>query len=147
MKHKIRDFFLLVCAGLVLVSLPVFLTHLSPIRVDLPQITQQEVTEQDELHQQRQQQQAKASAAKARWQKIATCEIDEDCIIVDKDPCGCLSGPSGVVAINALYTLEFDKMQARSVTKTCPDTEPSTEKECSDTAQAVCQANLCKIIY
>ena len=145
MNHKVRDLFLLVCSGLVLVALPILMTQLSPIQVDLPTIAKEEVEETENTQQR--QQQSKAAAARARLQKISRCETDEDCIIVDKDPCGCLSGPSGVTAINALYTLEFDKIQSRSMTKTCPDAEPSTEKECSDTAQAVCRANMCKIIY
>ncbi len=146
MSHKIRDMFLLICSGLVLVSLPIFLTHLSPIHVDLSQGTQKDTAESEEAAASRQTPQSKAAALKAKLQKISSCEIDEDCVIVDKDPCGCFAGPSGVTAINALHTLEFDKMQSHAITKACPEIQ-STEQECSDTARAVCRDNTCKIIY
>ena len=138
--------FLLICAGVVLVSLPVFLTHLSPIQVNLSKAAQKDTAEPEEAMPSRQSQPSKEAALKAKLQKISGCEADEDCVIVDKDPCGCFIGPSGVTAINALYTLEFDKMQSHAITKACPEI-PSTEQACSDTARAVCQDNTCKIIY
>lgn len=143
MKSTLRDMLLLVCAGLVLVLMPILLSNLSPMPVQLSSIEETDV----EQHEEKQQQDARAQAAKAKMRKIISCEQDEDCIIVDKDPCGCLVGPEGVTAINALHTLEFDQLQPRSGTKTCPETQPSTEAECSQTAQAVCQAKQCKIVY
>ena len=84
--------------------------------------------------------------AKARSVNFA-CKADEDCIIVDKDPCGCLVGPKGVVAINASRSLEFTKSLGNVLAKACPDGAPSQEKECSPNARAVCRNKTCKIIY
>ena len=147
MRSTLRDMLLLVCAGLVLVILPVFLTRLSPIEVNFPVVNQDTLGPLEPPSQQVSAQSSKAAALKAKMRKIHSCENDEDCIIVDKDPCGCLVGPAGVTAINALYTLDFDKLQTHTFTETCPDAEPSTEQECSASAHAVCQANVCKIVY
>lgn len=144
MKRKTRDSIALLCALVLLVLLPFFLSHTSPIVVELPEIKQEEVLAQEEKEQKK----AQVKAVRAKTRKIYACETDEDCIIVDKDPCGCLIGPAGVTAINALYTLEFNSVILKNVVaQTCPDTAPSTEKECSPGAQAVCQANTCKIVY
>ena len=143
MRSNLKEFFFLICAGLILASLPLFWANQHPIEVSLPQVSQADVEAQKE----RQQKEAVAAAARDRVRRVAACEADEDRIIVDKDPCGCLIGPQGVTAINALHTLEFNKMQSQVIAKTCPDTEPSTEKECSETAQAVCSNGFCKIVY
>lgn len=144
MNRKMRDRIALFCAFVLLALLPFFLSRTRPIAVDLPEISKEEVVAQEEKEQKK----AQVKAVRAKTRKIYACESDEDCIIVDKDPCGCLIGPAGVTAINALYTLEFNSMNLQNVVaKTCPDTAPSTEKECSATAQAVCQAQTCKIVY
>ncbi|MBR4591838.1 MAG: hypothetical protein IKO35_01345 [Elusimicrobiaceae bacterium] len=141
--NRIKNIIFLVLAGLVLLLIPLFLSKDEPIPVDFPRLTQQEV----EAREEQKQQEAQTAAQKEKMRRIYGCQTDEDCIIVDKDPCGCLIGPQGVTAINALYTLEFNQMQSRSITKTCPDTPPSKARDCSPSAQAVCRANTCKIEY
>lgn len=143
MKNKLKNLLLLACAGCVLVLIPVFFTQDKPIEVTIPTLTEKEFTAQQET----QQKAAQATAQKARVRRVFRCQADEDCIIVDKDPCGCLIGPEGVTAINASYTLDFDKMQSRAVTKACPDRAPSQEKECSPSAVPVCRENVCRIAY
>lgn len=143
MKNKLKNLVLLASAGCVLVLIPVFFTQDKPIEVTLPTLTEQKFTEQQEM----QQKAAQATAQKARVRRVFRCQADEDCIIVDKDPCGCLIGPEGVTAINASYTLDFDKMQSGAVTKACPDRAPSQEKECSPSAVPVCRENVCRIEY
>lgn len=143
MKDKLKSVLWLVCAVCVLASIPVFLSKDNPIEADVPTLTLEEVTQQEEA----QQKTAQASAKKAKVRRVFRCQADEDCIIVDKDPCGCLVGPEGVTAINAEYTLDFNRMQSQALTKACPDREPSHERECSPSAEAVCQENVCKIVY
>ena len=143
MNKRIRDCVAFFCAVGLLVLLTMFMMHIRPIEVDLPQISMQDIT----AHQEKEQKKAQESAARAKIRKIYACETDEDCIIVDKDPCGCAAGPSGVTAINALYTLEFNSLNLkRSIAKTCAEI-PSTEKECSPNAQAVCRSKTCTITY
>ena len=126
MKYKIKELLLLCCAVGVLALLPLLYSKDMPIEVNVPALNSKEMdVKAEEQHR----------------------EADEDCIIVDKDPCGCLVGPSGVTAINAEYTLDFNKMQSNLVAKACPDRAPSTERECSPDAQAVCVENVCKIRF
>lgn len=143
MKTKLKALLLLACAGCVLVSIPVFLAKDNPIEVNMPSLTDAEASAREEA----QQKAAQASAHKAKVRRVFRCETDDDCIIVDKDPCGCLVGPEGVTAINAAYTLEFNKMQSGMLAKACPDSAPSQEKECSPSAQPVCRENVCQISY
>lgn len=143
MKTKIKALCLLVCAACMLVLIPVFLSKDNPIEVSMSVLTEQQAAAQEQA----QQKAAQSSAQKARVRRILRCETDDDCIIVDKDPCGCLVGPEGVTAINASYTLEFNKMQSGVLAKACPDRAPSQEKECSPSAAAVCRENVCQIAY
>lgn len=143
MKHKIKSLCLLGCAACVLVLIPVFLSKDNPIEISMPVLTEQEAVAQEQA----QQKAAQISAQKAKVRRVFRCQTNDDCIIVDKDPCGCLVGPEGVTAINAAHTLEFDKMQSSVVTKACPDRAPSQEKECSPSAVAVCRENMCQIKY
>ena len=143
MKSKIKSALLLVCAGIAVVLIPVFLSKDTPIEVSVTERTKTKLAEQEA----EQQQEAQAQAAKNRTRRVYRCQVDEDCIIVDKDPCGCLVGPSGVTAINAAYTLDFNRMNVRSLTKACPETAPSMERECSPSAHAVCAEQVCKIAY
>ncbi len=145
MRSKIKDIFLLVCTGVILVLLPVFLSRNKPIQMDLPILTPEEAPKEAPKPAPPPVEQQPAPTPKIN--KLAVCEEDEDCIIVDQDPCGCLSGPEGVTAINALYTLEFNEQHAGVITKACPDVPPSTERECSEMAQAVCINKQCKIVY
>ena len=143
MKAKLKAACLLVCALGILSLIPVFLSKDEPITVSVPllDVAQMEAKEAQE------QKAAEQAAAQAKRRRLYSCTVDEDCIIVDKDPCGCLVGPQGVTAINAAYTLDFNKQQSNLITKACPEGEPSMEKECSPTAQAVCEQNYCTIIY
>ena len=87
------------------------------------------------------------AARKVRLNRIYSCQQDEDCLIVDKDPCGCAAGPSGVVAINVNYITDFNALQgSKMLTKACAD-QVSVIKECSPSARAVCKAHVCKIDY
>ncbi len=143
MKNKIKSLCLLICAACVLVLIPVFFTQDHPIEVSVPVLTEQQAAAQEEA----QQKAAQASAHKAKVRRIFRCQTDDDCVIVDKDPCGCLVGPEGVTAINAAHTLEFNTMQSGVLAKACPNGTPSRENECSPLARAVCRENMCHIDY
>lgn len=143
MKKMITNICLLTCTAAVLLLAAFFLSHDSPIPVQIPRLDAAELTAQKEANQHAQQE----AARKARLRRVFLCQEDADCIIVDKDPCGCTVGPQGVVAINVNYTADFDKFYgSKMVTKACP-TQLSREKECSPTARGVCKAGTCKIIY
>lgn len=143
MKNTIKNVILLSCTGLVIVLIPMLYSKDSPIQVTVPHLNLQELEEQEK--------QQKAEQARAldalRRQRVNSCKRSDDCIIVDKDPCGCLVGPQGVTAINAFYTADFDLLQSRTVTKACPDKAPSKVRECSATARAACVKGKCKIVY
>ena len=143
MKAKLKTACLLICALGILSLIPVFLSKDEPITVSVPLLD----AAQMEAKEAQEQKAAEQAAAQAKRRRLYSCTVDEDCIIVDKDPCGCLVGPQGVTAINAAYTLDFNKQQSNLITKACPEGEPSMEKECSPTAQAVCEQNYCTIIY
>ena len=143
MKLKIKEVLLWLCALAALGMIPVFIEKDTPIEVSVPVLNEAQLAAKEA----REQKAAQASAAQAAMRRMVSCSVNEDCIIVDKDPCGCLVGPEGVTAINAAYTLDFNKFQSGSVTKACPEGAPSTERECSPSAQAVCQDNVCRISY
>ena len=144
MKNKIKNILYICLAVFVLALIPLFLGQISPTQVDLPELSLQELEEQEQVRQKA----AHASAQRALERKMFRCEQDDDCIIVDKDPCGCLVGPKGITTINAAYTLEFTKKQSRGImAEACPDGAPSQEKECSASARPVCQEHVCKIVY
>lgn len=143
MNSKIRDIIALVSAVVILGSLSSFLARVKPIEVNLPQLSKEDIVAQEEIKQKQEQ----AAALQNKMRRIYACTLDEDCIIVDKDPCGCLIGPEGVTAINAMYTLEYNQLMSRSVTTTCPDITPSTERECSPSALPICMSNMCRIAY
>ena len=143
MKKIIKNTVLLVCAGLIVILIPVLFSNDSPIPVNVSHLNLQELEEQEK---QRQAEQQKV-LQEQRKDRVNRCAHNDDCIIVDKDPCGCLIGPKGVTAINALYTIDFNMLQEKSVTKTCPTTAPSTVRECSPSAHAVCVKKRCKIAY
>lgn len=143
MKFKIKELLLFLCALGVLALIPVFLKQDNPIEVSVPVLNAEQMAAKEA----KQQKVVQQSAAQTRMKRMVSCSLDEDCIIVDKDPCGCLVGPEGVTAINAAYTLDFNAFQAHLVTKTCPEGAPSTERECSPSAQAMCVERVCKIVY
>ena len=143
MKKLITNVFLLVCTVGVLLLIPLFLSHDSPIPVDIPQLSVEEMAAQKEAADKA----AQEAARKARLARVYSCKQDEDCLIVDKDPCGCMVGPKGVVAININYITDFNAInKVKMVTKACPQ-KVSKEKECSPSARAVCKARRCKISY
>lgn len=143
MNKLIKNVILWTCAACVLLLIPILYSNDAPIQIDVPHLNLQELEEQEK---QQQAEQARALEA-IRKQRVNSCKRNDDCIIVDKDPCGCLVGPQGVTAINALYTLDFNMLQAKTVTKACPDRAPSKVRECSATARAVCVKRKCKIVY
>ncbi len=142
MKKIIHNTCLLVCAAGVLLLIPFFLKQATVIEVDVPQITVAQLEAQKEQTAQAQ----RAARRQAKLNRIYSCQTDEDCIIVDKDPCGCAIGPSGVTAINSNYITDFDELNRQPNAKACPDVI-STQRECSETAQAVCKAKTCKIVF
>ncbi len=143
MKKIITNILLLACTVGVVLLIPLFLSHDSPIQVEIPQLDAAELAAQKEAAAQAE----KAAARKARTNRIYSCQMDEDCIIVDKDPCGCAAGPKGVVAVNIDFITDFNATNhAGLVTKACSSTV-SQEKECSPTAKAVCKARVCRITY
>lgn len=143
MKKMISNIVLLTFTIVVLALIPLFLSHNTPIKVDIPQLTKEELTAQKEESEKA----AQAAARKAKLARIYSCKQDADCLIVDKDPCGCYAGPSGVVAININYITDFNALNSsRMVTKAC-SAKASTIKECSASARAVCKARSCKITY
>lgn len=143
MKKLIKNVLCLCGAVLIGMWLSLLMRNSTPLDVEVPVIHAEEITAKEEA----QHKAAQASAARAMQKRIFSCATDEDCIIVDKDPCGCLVGPQGVTAINAAYTIDFNKLQEKNVTKTCPEVSPSTTKECSPSARAVCEDRACKIAY
>ena len=142
MNKMIKNIILIVATVGVAFLVPLFLAHDVPIEVNIPRLNVQELAAQKEATEQAE----KQAQREARIRRVYACQVDEDCIIVDKDPCGCAVGPKGVVAVNVNLITEFNAINNSQVTKTCPDTI-STEKECSETAQAICRARTCKISY
>ncbi len=139
----IKNIVLIAATAVVIFLIPLFLAHDSPIQVNLPRLDAQEMAAKKEAAEQAEKQAQRA----ARARRVYACETDEDCIIVEKDPCGCAIGPKGVEAINVNFITDYNAIHSKNVlAKTCPD-ELSTEKECSPDAEAVCRARTCKIKY
>lgn len=144
MKKTLKNLILCICTGCVLLLIPILYSKDAPIEVSVPHLNLQELEAQEK---QQQEEQARALEA-TRWHRVSSCKRNDDCIIVDLDPCGCLVGPQGVTAINALYTPDFVLLQSKkNTTKACPNKAPSKVRECSSTARAVCLKNKCKIAY
>lgn len=142
MKKKIRKVALIACIVLVVGLTGLFLSHDSVIEVTVPQVSAAQIAAQKEVE-------AKQNQAIQRQKllsRIVSCRADEDCIIVDKDPCGCAAGPRGVTAVNVNYITQFTQINKQPSTKTCSETLSSV-KECSPNARAVCKAHICKIKY
>lgn len=153
MDKKIYAWLLLGCGAVVLLACVIFFQHKKPIAVDIPIFTAKEVGEyKAQLEQEAQRRQIMMEQARKRSEKenrMLRCSSDDECVIVDSNPCGCLKGPSGVTTINGAFSLEFTALMEKKfgIATACPSTPASTEKECSPTAEAVCRENLCKIIY
>lgn len=149
MKEKLREFGLLVLAVCVILLAPVFFARNTPIEVEFPEFTVAQAEEDSAKNAEEAaaaEARARAEARERAQRRIYACKSDEECIIVDKDLCGCLVGPSGVTAINSAEIIAYNRTLPNA-TKTCPDTPASLERECSPRARAVCERNLCKIKY
>ncbi len=151
MNQMIKGVFLLACAFVAAVLAVSFFSRSQPIEVQIPLVTKQMVEENQAQIQQEQQRRQHKLQAKKRAElevRLYQCQSDEECVIVDQDPCGCLKGPEGVTAINAGLSLEFSRLMEKSYADAtaCPSTA-STQKECSPTAHPVCQQNRCQIVY
>ncbi len=142
MKKMIVNIALLSATIAVLGLTGLFLSNRFPISVNIARLDVEEMAAQKEAAAQA----AKAAQRRAQLNRTVSCKADEDCIIVDKDPCGCAAGPRGVTAINVNYITDFNAINSQPSTKTCMDV-PSTEKECSPSARAVCRARTCRIEY
>lgn len=142
MKKKITDFIYIVGSLFVCLLIFVFWERRTPIEVDIPEFSVEDLQKISAKTEEAK----KIEQKKRTLSKIERCKTDEDCIIVDRDLCGCSIGPKGVTAINVNYAAEFAQRLSNKMAKTCPETL-STEKECSPTAAAVCQENQCKIVY
>ena len=142
MKKMIKNVFLFACTVGVVMLIPVFLSHDTPFPVELVQLDAEAIAAKKEAASQA----ARKAQQKERIRRVHSCQTDEDCIIVDKDPCGCAAGPEGVVAINVNYITDFQKINKTSGFKACPEII-SRERECSPSARGVCKANACKIAY
>ena len=151
MSQKIREVILLCCAAGVGLLATAFYSRPEKVEVDVPLVTVPMVREyQNQLQTDAERRQNEEAARQRAEQekRMLQCQNDDDCIIVDKDPCGCLIGPKGVTVINAGFALEFSRLVEKSFSqaKACPD-EASTEKECSSSARGVCKENRCTIVY
>lgn len=142
MKKRIQNICLFSCAAGVVLLIPFLFKQATPLVVEVPEISIQEIETKKEETAQAQ----RAARRQAKIVKMYSCQADEDCVIVDKDPCGCAVGPKGVTAINVGYITEFSGLIGQPDTKACPDVV-STERECGPTAQAVCKSKTCKIIF
>ncbi len=151
MSQMIKGTFLLVCAFVAAVLAVSFFSRSQAIEVQVPLVTKQMIEENQAQIQQEQQHRQNTLLAKRRAElevRLYQCQSDEDCIIVDKDPCGCLKGPKGVTAINAGLSLEFSRLMEKTfATATACPSVASTEKECAPTARPVCRKNRCQIVY
>ncbi len=151
MNPKIKGLCLLICAAFVLVMAFSFFFRATPIEVQMPLVTKQMVEENQQAIKNAEERRQSEAAQRRRAELQASfhrCQADSDCIIVDRDPCGCLKGPEGVTAINANMSLEFSRFLEKraAVAEVCPSIG-SVERECSATARPVCQQNMCKIVY
>ena len=152
MKTKMYSVLLVLCAIAVLLLAGFFFQQATPIPIEVPLLTEQMAGEHKAEQQEAVQKLKKAEAARKQADlqaRVGLCETDDECIIVDQDPCGCLKGPDSVTAINSNYALEFSSLMSKRFAKTieaCPSV-PSTERECSASARALCVEKHCKIVY
>ena len=147
----IRDILMVTCAAVAVLLALVFFSRPEPIRASMPLLTSQMVRENEEKAQEELRKQEEIEAAKRRAaleEKMYRCKADSECVIVDRDLCGCLIGPKGVVAINSEYSFDFSRMMEKKFEsmKMCPE-EVKAEKECSPSARPACKANRCTIVY
>ncbi|MBO7238160.1 MAG: hypothetical protein J6U96_02565 [Elusimicrobiaceae bacterium] len=149
--NKLYGLLLLICAGGAMFLTILFFAQPAPIEVKMVRLDEEMVKENEAKMKEEEKRQQAAHAAQARAdleKRLYRCKSNEECIIVDKDPCGCARGPQGVTAINSDLSLEYSKLMEKKFAKieVCPDVA-SKEKECSPKARPVCEANRCKIAY
>jgi len=143
-----KTIFLLLWAGLVLLMIPTLLKHDQPIFVEIPEIRVEELKAIQEAQQQAEKKAEKKAEIREQMNRLTGCTADDECVIVDRDPCGCILGPKGVIAINVKNMVDFNsKVQEKALNMSCPDKEPSSEGVCGPTAQAVCRNRNCKIVF
>lgn len=151
MNHHIKGLILLVCAVGALGMAVMFFSRSTPIETQMPLVTREMIQENQAQIQQQEQQRQSSAAARRRAEleaRLYQCKADEECIIVDRDPCGCLKGPEGVTAINSAMSLDFSRhMDKQFAAATACPSEGSVERECSASARPVCAEGRCKIIY
>ncbi len=151
MNYKLKGLFLLICAACAGLLTVFFFSHAQPVEADMPLVSSEMIAQNRDQQQEKARQRQNAESARRRAElenKMNQCSTNDDCIIVDQDPCGCLRGPEGVTAINSSFSLEFSRLTEKQFPNTtaCPSVG-SSEKECSASAEAACVAGRCKIIY
>ncbi len=151
MSYKIKSLLLLICAAVAVLLAFSFFSRSEAIEVEMPLVTKQMVDENQDAIQKAEERRQNTVAARRRAElevRLYQCDSDDQCIIVDQDPCGCLKGPEGVTAINSNLSLEFSRLLEKQFAAgaACPSVG-SSEKECSASARAVCEQNRCKIVY
>ena len=103
MKGKIKAACLLVCALGALLLIPVFLSKDEPIEVSVPLLDAAQMEAQEEQAQKA----AEQAAEQAKRRRMYSCTVDEDCIIVDQDPCGCLDSQLNKAAFRLTQPLRL----------------------------------------
>ena len=109
MKKMIANIVLLSATVAILGLTGLFLSNRLPISVNVARLNAEEMAAQKEEAAQ----QAKAAQKRAKLNRMVSCQTNEDCIIVDKDPCGCAAGPKGVTAININYITDFNRINSQ----------------------------------
>ena len=158
MKKMIENLLLLAAITGIFVLIPIFLFNATPILVTVPPVSMEAVAvskqradAEDEEKAEQEKEAAERAAQEAKYKalvkQVYSCKSDDECIIVDKDPCGCNIGPKGITAINVNAVSVFNLLNKQNTgMKVCPETL-STANECSARAYPACRAGSCKILY
>jgi len=142
MKKMITNIIYLVVAVAVCMCTFAVYQNANPIEADVPVVTLAQVHEQEEVTKEKEQ----ISAARARQRRWINCKQDDDCVIIDREPCGCLVGAKGVIAINVNLVTEYEEKYLNK-TKACPEEEPFQEGPCSPSAYPICKNKTCTIVF
>lgn len=151
MNLKIKNLILLICSGLVIMLTLSLFSRKDTIEVNIPSITvadAQQYQEESKVMERKRKHAAEARRMAELEEVLYKCQTDSECIIVDRDSCGCLNGPDGVQAINAAFSAEFAQLIEKefAAITSCREVG-STERECSESARPVCEQNHCRIVY
>lgn len=148
MSPKLKEMFFLLCAaGAILLAL-IFWARRGEITPDFPLVTGEMVAADAEKNAKAAEAEMAANRAKqraAQARKVYACEKDDDCMRVEKHPCGCSEGPDAITAVNAQMIVEFNRTLP-NVTAACAETA-SVERECSPSARPACVKNMCKMVF